>query len=79
MSLLSIKSTNSTCLNYFILIFQKTVVAPVMKLQFKQNKTIDIWKNMTISELANATGIPVGKLYLLMYNNYVFLTYILCY
>lgn len=45
-----------------IIIFQKIVVAPVTNLQFKQNKTIDVWKNMTISELADATGIPVGKL-----------------
>jgi hypothetical protein len=46
------------------------VVAPAVNIQFKQNKTIDIWKNMTISELADATKIPVGKLFVLMNNNY---------
>lgn len=54
------------------------VVAPVVNLQFKQNKTIDVWKNMTISELADATKIPVGKLFVLINIKYVMITYILC-
>lgn len=40
-------------------------IRPVIDLKTKQNKTIDIWKYMTVSELANATGIPVGKFYTL--------------
>uniref|UniRef100_A0A2S2Q7J1 Translation initiation factor IF-2 n=1 Tax=Sipha flava TaxID=143950 RepID=A0A2S2Q7J1_9HEMI len=40
---------------------KKMVVAPAVNIQFKQNKTIDIWKNMTISELADATKIPVDN------------------
>lgn len=43
-------------------------IEPVIHLNFKQKKTIDVWKNMTVSELANATGIPVGKLYVLIKN-----------
>lgn len=44
------------------------ITTPVIDLKPKQKKTIDIWKNMTVSEVASATGIPVGKLYLLMKN-----------
>lgn len=42
-------------------IFQKTIIAPVVNLKSKQ-KTVDIWKNMTVSDLASATKISVGKL-----------------
>lgn len=37
-------------------------IQPEIDLKLKQKKTIDVWKNMTISELAIATGIPVGKI-----------------
>jgi len=37
---------------------KKNIIPPVIDLKPKQNKTIDIWKNMTVLELANATGIP---------------------
>lgn len=37
------------------------VIAPVIDLKSKQ-KTIDVWKNMTVSDLASATKISVGKL-----------------
>lgn len=43
-------------------------IEPVIDLNFKQKKAINVWKNITISELANATGIPVGKLYVLIKN-----------
>ncbi|XP_027844790.2 translation initiation factor IF-2, mitochondrial [Aphis gossypii] len=40
---------------------KKTIIPPVINLKPKQNKTIDIWKNMSVSELSNATGIPVDN------------------
>lgn len=40
--------------------FQKIITAPVINLD-KKNKTIDVWRNMTVSELASVTRIPVGK------------------
>lgn len=40
-------------------------IEPIVDLKLKQKKTIDVWKYMTILELSNATGISVGKLYVL--------------
>ncbi|XP_060841242.1 translation initiation factor IF-2, mitochondrial isoform X1 [Rhopalosiphum padi] len=41
---------------------KKNIIPPVIDLKPKQNKTIDVWKNMTVLELANATGIPVDNI-----------------
>jgi len=61
-----------TFLKFVVIIFnftfQKRIIEmPVINFKSKQNKTIDIWKNMTILDVANATAIPVGKLYFLCY------------
>lgn len=56
--------------NQVCIYFQKIFIRPVTQLNVKKNQTIDIWKNMTVSELATATGIPVGKLCVKLFNLY---------
>lgn len=49
----------------------------MIDLKPKENKTIDVWKNMTVSEVASATGIPVGKLLIHYYFKIIDLSHFL--
>ncbi|XP_050437439.1 translation initiation factor IF-2, mitochondrial isoform X2 [Adelges cooleyi] len=46
---------------------EKKMVTPhIFELKPKQNKTINIWKNMTVSDLESATGIPTDNIIQIM-------------
>lgn len=54
--------------NLVCIYFQKIIIRPNIQLNVKKSQTIDIWKNMTVLELATATEIPVGKLCVKLFN-----------
>jgi len=59
---MSFLSNSKVCLSTSCVLTSKPKQAPVIKQPAKKKNVIDIWKNMTVNDLAQSANRPIGKL-----------------